>query len=45
MITWRNWLERYDGGSTRLLCSGWFLFGWLPLIVRKRNIDLPEVQA
>lgn len=35
MIVYRAWKERYNGGHLVRHCDGWFLFGILPLYVRK----------
>lgn len=35
MIVYRQWQERSQGGLKVLDCEGWFLFGVIPLYVKK----------
>ena len=39
MIVYKTWSERTRKGL-RLFCEGWFLFGLLPLYIRKLDYDL-----
>jgi hypothetical protein len=51
MIVYKQWLkittkrkkEDQEPSNTRLLCDGWFLFGVIPLYIRRKNLDLPSV--
>lgn len=33
MLIYKVWTARKDGGLRVLQCSGWFLFGFIPLII------------
>ena len=35
MIVRREWYERSAGGLIKDHCVGWFLFGFIPLYIRK----------
>jgi hypothetical protein len=35
MITYKAWIERKNGGLMKYRCDGWFLFGFIPLYVRR----------
>lgn len=36
MIMYRRWKQRVLGGLKIYVWDGWFLFGFLPLYIRKR---------
>ena len=38
MFVYKNWKQVGEG--ERFLCSGWFLFGFIPLVIWKRDVDL-----
>lgn len=38
MIVYRDWIEYRGGVKKNIACEGWFLFGFIPLFVRKREI-------
>jgi len=42
MFVYKNWKEVQRGGSVRFMCHGWFLFGAIPLIVWKIDVDLAD---
>ena len=35
MIMYKKWTERKEGGLIIKICEGWFLFGFIPLYVKK----------
>lgn len=37
MIVYKKWVDRSDGGLMLWDCDGWYLFGIIPLYVRKRK--------
>ena len=38
MIVWKNWCEK------RIVCQGWFLFGIIPLYIKRYNVDCPALR-
>ncbi len=38
MIEYREWMERTKGGLVNFECEGWFLFGIIPLYVKKIRV-------
>ena len=44
MIIYRDWLKfkRVNGKTVRYICEGYFLFGIIPLVLNRWNIDLPN---
>ncbi len=36
MIVYKKWEVRKSGGLEREIWDGWFLFGFIPLYLRKR---------
>jgi hypothetical protein len=51
MIIYKQWLTvktkqegtEHKPTKTRFLWDGWFLFGVIPLYIRRKNLDLPSV--
>ena len=37
MIVYRQWEQRQRGGLVRHIWDGWFLFGIIPLYMRRRT--------
>lgn len=42
MFIYKNWKTTNDRDE-RILCRGWFLFGFIPLVIWKVNLDLPRM--
>lgn len=38
MLIWKNWRKQ------RNLYEGWFLFGVIPLLVRRLDVDVPRIK-
>lgn len=43
LLVFKEWKQ--TKGGKRLRCSGWFLFGWIPLVVIERDYDLPSCNS
>jgi len=41
MFVYKNW-KHLPGDGKRYLCRGWFLFGFVPLVVWQIDIDLAK---
>jgi len=35
MLVYKEWTERSNGGLTLIRCQGWYLFGLIPVYVRR----------
>jgi hypothetical protein len=35
MIVYKRWIERHPSGMVKAQCDGWFLFGIIPIYVRR----------
>lgn len=42
MFIYKTWKEIKTKDSVRWMCSGWFLFGVIPLVIWKTDIDIPK---
>ncbi len=39
MIVYKRWISRTQGGTRKHLCDGWFLFGVIPLYLRRVELE------
>jgi hypothetical protein len=38
MIVHKIWVERSRGGLVTTRCEGWYLFGFIPLFIRRDSV-------